>query len=61
MATLVVLCNGINFATARLCPRAVSRLALRRARTGWLGRGQKCQFDTRYENDGLIVVWGEVG
>jgi hypothetical protein len=25
-----------------------------------LGRGQKCQFDARYENDGLIVVWGEI-
>jgi hypothetical protein len=50
------LSNGINFATEGLCSHAVSR----RDRTGWLGRGQKCQFDTRYENDGLIVVWGEV-
>jgi len=57
MATLVVQCNGINFATEGLCPHAVGR----RVRTDWLGRGQKCQFDTRYENDGLIVVWCGVG
>ena len=59
MTTPVVQCNGINFVTEGLCPHAVSR----RVRTGWLGGGggQKCQFDTRYENDGLIVVWGAVG